>query len=239
MNLKDVLSKTQIGRKDKVLIVLDAEEQSVKTVSQTRDILVKNGVRSAKDWNLSQILGNTQGLAVRVETGWEITQQGRQHLAELKIGNILPTQSKLSLLRAEVSKIQDDKIKAFVAEAISALEHQLYRAAVVFSWVGAVALLYEHVLQNCLTPFNQEATRRDSKWKAAKTTDDLALMTEFAFLQILSNISVIGKNVKQELEQCLQLRNACGHPNSLSFGEHRVASHLEILTLNVYSKFKA
>lgn len=239
MNLKDELSKTQIGRKEKVLIALHAEEQSVKTVSHIRDILVKNGVRAAKIWNVSQILGSSQGLAVRVETGWEITQQGRQHLADLQIGNILPTQSKLSLLRAEASKIQDDKIKIFLGEAISALEHQLYRAAVVFSWVGAVALLYEHVLQNCLTPFNQEATRRDSKWKAAKSTDDLALMKEYDFLQILFTISVIGKNVKQELEQCLKLRNACGHPSSLSLGEHRVASHLEILIMNVYSKFKA
>jgi hypothetical protein len=86
-------------------------------------------------------------------------------------------------------------------------------------------------------PFNQEAKRRYSKWKEAKSTDDLALMQEYDFLQILAAISVIGKNVKQELEQCLQLRNACGHPNSLAIGEHRVASHLEILVLNVYSKF--
>jgi hypothetical protein len=58
--------------------------------------------------------------------------------------------------------------------------------------------------------------------KAAQTVDDLALMKEYEFLQILPTISVIGKNVKQELEQCLKLRNACGHPNSLSIGEHRV-----------------
>jgi hypothetical protein len=239
MNLKEILSTTKLTRKDKVLIALDAEGHSVKTISQLCDILVKNGVRDASKWNISQILGGSRGEAVRIEKGWEITLRGRQHLADLQIPNVSPARSELSALREHASTIQDEKIKTFLGEAISALEHRLSRAAVVFSWVGAVALLYEHVVQNNLTAFNQEATRRDSKWKAARTADDLALMKEHEFLQVLCVISVIGKNLKQELEACLKLRNACGHPNSLAIGEHRVASHLEILILNVYSKFKA
>ncbi len=239
MNLKDVLSKTQIGRKEKVLIVLHAEEQSVKTVSQIRDILINSGVRVAKNWNLSQILGGTKGLAVRVKDGWEITVTGRQHLTGLGIGNVSPTAGTMSVLRAQASNIQNGTIQAFVGEAISALEHQLFRAAVVLSWVGALALLYNHVLQNHLAAFNQEAKKRDSKWKEAKSIDGLALMREHDFLQILPAISVIGKNVKQELEDCLRLRNGCGHPNSLSIADHRVASHLEVLILNVYSQFAA
>jgi hypothetical protein len=236
MNLKDVLSQPELGKKTKTLIALHSEDASVKRVAQIRDILVKNRVRDAKKWNISLLLSKSLGEAVRVREGWEITQRGKERLA-LQVGNTPATKSELSALRKEASKIQDEKIKLFLGEAISALEHQLSRAAVVFSWVGAVALLYEHVLRNCLMPFNQEAKRRYSKWKEAKSTDDLALMQEYDFLQILAAISVIGKNVKQELEQCLQLRNACGHPNSLAIGEHRVASHLEILVLNVYSKF--
>jgi hypothetical protein len=48
---------------------------------------------------------------------------------------------------------------------------------------------------------------------------------------------MIGKNVKQELEACLKLRNACGHPNSLKIGSHKVAAHLETLALNVYATY--
>jgi hypothetical protein len=62
-------------------------------------------------------------------------------------------------------------------------------------------------------------------------------MKEYDFLQILESISVIGKNVKTELEACLRLRNACGHPNSLRLAEHRVNSHIETLVLNVYARF--
>jgi hypothetical protein len=62
-------------------------------------------------------------------------------------------------------------------------------------------------------------------------------MKEADFLNVIEGLSIIGKNVKQELEQCLKLRNACGHPNSLKFGLRRVASHIEVLILNVFSKF--
>jgi hypothetical protein len=91
-----------------------------------------------------------------------------------------------------------------------------------------------------LKEFNAEAVVRNPKWKHAKTTDDLGLMKEDAFLDVLQKISVIGKNVKQELkDSCLKLRNGSGHPNSLTFGENRVASHVELLMLNVFSKFNA
>jgi hypothetical protein len=89
-----------------------------------------------------------------------------------------------------------------------------------------------------LKEFNAEAIARDSKWKPAKTADDLGLMKEDTFLDVLQRISVIGKNVKQELKDlCLKLRNGAGHPNSLVFGENRVASHVETLVLNVFAKF--
>lgn len=62
-------------------------------------------------------------------------------------------------------------------------------------------------------------------------------MKEYNFLQILCAISVFGKSVKDELEACLKIRNGCGHPNSLKVGESRVASHIESLMLNVFSKY--
>jgi hypothetical protein len=97
-----------------------------------------------------------------------------------------------------------------------------------------VSVLYRHVLSNCLPAFNTEATRRDAKWKTAKNADDLALMKEHDFLNVLEAISVVGKSVKLELQNCLTLRNGCGHPNSFKVGPNRVAAHIETLVLNVF-----
>lgn len=63
-------------------------------------------------------------------------------------------------------------------------------------------------------------------------------MKESEFLDILAMLSVIGKNVKEQLKNnCLSLRNACGHPNSFKIGRGMVESYLEILLLNVYESF--
>jgi hypothetical protein len=75
----------------------------------------------------------------------------------------------------------------------------MLRAAVVLSWVGAIGVLYDHVVAYELVSFNAVATRRDAKWKLAKLNDDLSRMKEYDFLNALEAISVIGKNVKQEL----------------------------------------
>ena len=99
------------------------------------------------------------------------------------------------------------------------------------------AVLHTHVVDKHLTAFNAEAKRRNKKWKDAKTSDDLGLMKESDFLDILQHLSIIGKNVKKELVACLDRRNGCGHPNSYQLSENIVAAHLETLLLNVFSKF--
>jgi hypothetical protein len=48
---------------------------------------------------------------------------------------------------------------------------------------------------------------------------------------------LFGKSTKTELEQRLQLRNGCGHPNSMAIGENVAASHIEVLVMNVFNKF--
>ena len=93
------------------------------------------------------------------------------------------------------------------------------------------------MVKNKLLEFNAEAKRRDPKWKDAKTRDDLARMNEYDFLNILEATSVLGRSVKQELQNCLRLRNGCGHPNTLNVGENRVSAHIETLILNVFSCF--
>jgi len=62
-------------------------------------------------------------------------------------------------------------------------------------------------------------------------------MKEVDFLERIVAISMIGKNVKQKLKECLDTRNACGHPSSFKVGPLAVASHIEILLLNVLQPY--
>lgn len=233
--LKNVLHAKGLNRKQQVLICLGVEPLAARTVAELKSVATGAGLNAARKWNVSSTLSSLKGLAIRGPTGWELTSAGSAEVARLAGHAISPPQA--SSLRKLMAKISSSDLKDFIAEAIGSVEAHHYRSAVVLTWVGAVAALYDYVVDNELAAFNAEAIRRDQKWKVAKTADDLSRMKEHEFLQVLESISVIGKNVKTELEGCLKLRNGCGHPNSLKIAEHRVNSHIETLVLNVYLKF--
>ena len=236
--LKDLLHKPKLGTTDKLLLCLAVDVSKPKTVAAIKRIARIAGLKIPTEWNISQILSRTKGLAIRVVEGWELTSDGKNHVHALVARFCNEPLVKVSVsLNKHLKRIKNPEIRVFVDESINCFERGFYRAAVVLSWVGAVAILYDHVLLHKLSDFNAEANRRNPKWKPAKSFDDLAEMKEHDFLDILQAISVIGKTVKQELQKQLTLRNGCGHPNKFQIGENTVAAHVETLILNVFSKF--
>ncbi len=227
----------ELSQRDKLLLVLATWDRPCQ-VKEIRSCAREAGFQVPKTWNLSASLGSSRGLAIRVEDGWEITDSGKQHLRNLGVTKISPAAIRVATdLRTELLHIKNDEIHTFVEEAIKCYEAELYRSAIVMSWVGAMAVLQSHVCKKCMDEFNKEMKRVNPKWKNAKTTDDLGILREADFLDRVAACSIIGKNVKNELKRCLDLRNSCGHPNSLKVGANTAAHHLEILLLNVFKKF--
>jgi len=112
----------------------------------------------------------------------------------------------------------------------------------VLTWVGAVYLLYQHVLNNKLAEFNQEGRRRFQNtkkgWSDVADVDDLAnAVQESEFLNMLQHIGALTKAEQKELQTCLDRRNTAGHPNSASFEEVTVGAHIHELITKVYSKY--
>ncbi|WP_440068575.1 hypothetical protein [Tenacibaculum discolor] len=218
------------------LLLCLATDKKPKSNKQIKETATHAGLGNSILQNISTYLKKAKGYIISTPDGWELTDKGWQKVDEL--AGISKTIRQVSAdFDSQLSKITNSDTKEFIKEAIACYEHKLLRSSVVLSWVGAISLLQDYVLIHRLTDFNIEALRRDSKWKTAKIKDDLSRMKEYDFLQILVSLSIIGKNVKDELETCLKLRNGCGHPNSLKIGELRVSAHLETLILNVYSKF--
>ena len=237
-SLKDLLSDSSYSRQDKVLICMAVDSSSPKEVAVIRKLAVDAGATEAKKWNIADILTRAKGLAIRTPDGWELTSDGRRRIAELAGSYTAAVAPRVAAaLRHQLPTIMAEETRDFVEEAVRCHEAGLYRAAVVLSWVGAIALLQDHVLAINLSSFNAEATRRDPKWKPARNRDDIARMKEFEFLQVLEAVSIIGKSVKHQLEAALKLRNGCGHPNTLRIGEATAAAHLETLVLNVFGKY--
>lgn len=235
--LKNILHRG-LGRSNKLLVVLFAVGEPI-DVAAVRRFAREAGLREVKDWNVSDILRSSKGRAVLTHAGWELTDDGRTHVAELlSLDKEAKPPPAANALRAELAKIKDPTTQAFAEEAVLCFEHKLFRSAIVMSWLAGVDILYRHVVANELAAFNTEATRVfGTKWKTAKNADDLALMGERDFLDRLAHLSIIGKNVKTELVKCLDLRNGCGHPNSLKTGPSAVAHHIEVIIQNIFQRF--
>ncbi|MBC8876336.1 MAG: hypothetical protein H8E44_43465 [Planctomycetes bacterium] len=241
--MKDLLSQG-LSDRDKALICLAVDPVGPRQVSDIKALAYSGGWRTAKKKNVSGILGQAKGLAARTSDGWELTASGTQHVATIAgplVGAPVPTVA--SSLRVALTKISNADTKAFVEEAIACYEGRQFRAAVVLSWVGAVSVLQQHVVNTpgLLMAFNTDAVARFARSRnpfvAARKADDFSQLQEADFLTVLEKIGVINKNVKQELTNCLKLRNACGHPNSYSLGPNKVTAHIEDLILNVFSNF--
>lgn len=236
--LKQVVHRKGITKTDVALLCVAAAGASAASTKSVRQLAVDSGVKGANKINFSAHLSSAEDKVFKTPSGWELTDVGRAHVSALagKVLSASPAAAQAQGLRALLPRLKNDDARAFLTEAIVCAEQSLFRAAIVLSWVGAVALLHDAVVSKHLSAFNAEALRRDPKWKAAKSTDDLGRLKESTFLEIVQAIGLIGKNVKGELDGCLRLRNACGHPNSLKIGPNKVAAHLETLALNVYAK---
>lgn len=233
--LKDWLLR-DLSRLDKVLLVIATESDPI-AVRKIVDIAVSAGFRDIKKWNVSAVLLASKGKAIRT-SGWELSSEGRAHLRSLGVSSISPAAMQVAIdLRAHLSKIRDEQTRTFVDEAISCHEAGLYRSAIVMAWLGAVDVLHKYVHTNRLADFNAEAQRVNNNWRPATTQDEIGLMKEGDFLDRIEKISVVGKNVKTQLKQCLDLRNGCGHPNTLKVSVNKSAAHLETLLQNVFEKF--
>jgi hypothetical protein len=237
-SLKEVLHRPGLSRSDQFLICLAVDVDHPKNIREIIQIARNAGLDKVAKWNISACLSRQKGKVIRTPKGWELLPEGKAYVEKLVSAYIrVPTKKITTSLRTHLTKIKNPNTLEFVEEAINCCEAGYWRAAVVLSWAGAISVLYDYVEENRLSDFNAEATRRYTKWKPIKTASDFAQIKEFDFLQIIKAISMIGKNEKEELEKCLDLRNACGHPSNLKIGEHRTAGHIEVLILNVFSIF--
>lgn len=237
--LKQAVHRKNITKTDIALLCVAAGGAKAVSTVDAKRLAIEAGAKGARKINFNAHLSSAEDRVFKVPQGWELTQTGRKYVASLAASELVssPAAAEAQSLRALLPKLTNSDALAFLTEAIICAEQSLFRAAVVLSWVGAIALLYDAAVAKHLAAVNAEVLKRDPKWKAAKTSDDLGRIKEATFLEIAVAVSLIGKNVKEELEVCLKLRNGCGHPNSLKIGPNKVASHLETLALNVYAAF--
>jgi hypothetical protein len=233
--LRDLLARGDLAVTTKYLLIVASVKEPA-TGANIRHIAKENGWRAGSKAEPSAYLTKSRH-AVKLPKGWQLTADGKDHVEKFGLTQqeavLTPVVAKLE---SYVAGLTDDTKAAFVREAIGCLKAEHYRAAIVLSWVGALYLIYKHVIDHRLSDFNVEATKRNPKHKTMSALDDLGRLKESEFLGIAEAIKVITKAQGKELGDCLDRRNTAGHPNSHSFREITVGHHIEVL-LDVFKTF--
>lgn len=239
--LIDLLSDSQLSRREKILLVV-ADSEIELGVAEIRRIATDAGLREASRVNVSQELARMGDLVSRLGGGWMATSKGRATAAELGLDRRSPlVTSAAKALSDEIRGISDPLRKEFLSDTLKCFDERLRKPAVVYAWVGAIWILHTHVVNLCLKEFNSAGHNRfgqgKNSFKDIKSVEDFGRIKEADFLQLLEDISLIGKSLKKQLSDRLDLRNACGHPNTLVVDDHTAAAHINFLIENVYRRF--
>ena len=235
------------GQRAPLLLLLSQLEQPAAT-AKIRDKGVQVRFRDLTQWNLTNVLKNAakDGLVAQLATGWRLLEPGFKTIDAHYRPEAAIIRETRHALKAHLLKIPNDQRRAFVEEAIKSFDVKAYRAAVVLSWVGAAHIIQDYIVLNHRAAFNAAGVARAARVAAngtkysftpVKSKKDFGVIGEADMLQLCQDAGILHKAEKQILQDRLDLRNQCGHPNPIVIAEHAVASHIEILMLNVYSKY--
>ena len=206
------------------------------TVEALRVLIKRARVPRADKLNLADTLSKSAPYVDAVGKDgnrfvWRLTTTGQEHVREL-IG--LPVydveiENDVSSLNQLVSALTDPDVVDYLLEAIKCLQVNALRATVVFLWAGAVKKMRDDVFACGPANATNAVVKFDPKAKPIQKVDDLVLVKESVLLLSLQELGLVDKNQRSVLEDCLNLRNKCGHPGKYKIGEKKVSSFIEDL----------
>lgn len=95
-------------------------------------------------------------------------------------------------------------------EALRAMEHGLYRPAIVMSWAAFMDFIQERLAEDGFRPLHA----RYPKWTRWSSLDELREgITEFAMLEAARELGYLTKADLKAAQGMLSLRNECAHPS--------------------------
>jgi hypothetical protein len=239
MTLVEFLSPITGSRnKDRCLSVLyykqRYEQKGSMTAAQVHSALVHARTPNAKSVNVADILNKSGALvdspgAIEKARLWSLTKAGENYVRTLlKFPESQPEiEHEVTLLKTLAAKISDKDVREYIEEAIKCMEVDALRAAIVFTWTGAIRVLQERCIAQGLSEINAAIQVHDSKARQVKKLDDFAYIKDSIQLLAAEGVGLLDKGQRSTLGEALDLRNRCGHPTKYSPGIKKASSFLE------------
>lgn len=169
--------------------------------------------------------------------GYSFERNARKNLENIYLGTI-HKQEISTTLRELITKITSKEQQTFLEEAISCFEIKSYRAAILMAWLLAIDTIYEYILKQKLSEFNN-AIQTHGKYKkiVVSSKDNFTEMKESDFIEILRIAKIISGDTRKILDEKLNFRNTCAHPNSVIIKETKAIAFIEDIVENIVLKF--
>jgi len=207
------------------------------TADQIKRALIQCRVPKAKFINVADVLSKSGAMvdspgAKGLARLWRLTGAGEIHVRQVM--GLAEAEAEIehdvSYLKEMAAKIPDPLVRKYIEEAVDCLSVGALRAGVVFVWAGAVRTLQERVLSKGMPQVNTAIQVHDPKARQIKKLDDFQYIKESILLLAAEGVGVLDKAERNTLEENLNLRNKCGHPNKYDPGIKKASSFIEDVT---------
>lgn len=150
-----------------------------------------------------------------------------------------PKSASISTLKLskKVSQLSNEDEKNYLLEAIQCFDSGALRAGIVITWIAAMRNLQNKLLKyHSLHSINTAIEKHVREPKPIRSITDFAYILEGVQLKAACDLGQIEKNEKLVLENCLDLRNNCGHPGQYKPEEYKALAFLEDLLTIIFDK---
>lgn len=206
------------------------------TIEGLRALLKKARVPKAVTMNIADVLSKSAPMVeVAGKQGnrllWRLTTTGQERIRSLlKLPeHDVEVENDVVALQSLVEKVGDEDTADYLREALKCLQVNALRATVVFTWSGAVKKIRDDIFACGASVADAAVKKHDPRAKNISKVDDLVIVKESILLLVAQELGIFDKNQRSILEECLNLRNKCGHPGKYKLGPKKVSSFLEDL----------
>jgi site-specific recombinase XerD len=136
-----------------------------------------------------------------------------------------------------VDFLENPDEKDFLIESIVCLKSNALRAGVIFAWTAAISNLRKKGLRHSKKLLNESILKHQPNVKKTiENEEDFSYVKDSTILKTLMDLGELDKSEKDTLEECLNLRNKCGHPSIYKPKPLKAASFIEDLISIVFRK---
>jgi len=139
-------------------------------------------------------------------------------------------------LEQAILTIENKDEADYLKESLICMTSGSLRAGVIFAWNSVVIDIRKKCFNHGKISLNNALKKHYIKAKEIKKIEDFSYIKDSLLLKAAQELAEFDKGEKDALEDCLDLRNKCGHPGNYRPKSLKVASFMEEIITIVFKK---